>query len=192
MEKERESSTRRSIFREAAIKHYAQGRDKDALPRFVSPPVFLFLWVLLCLCAVAGLLAWNTRIAVYTPGIGMVAQDRASGQMVAVLFLRPDQQRHVRPGQPVQVRIGETGPHLQRMVTTVEPRLLSPEVARQRYHLDNALSLVVTQPSMVIVVALEASAVSPLYAGSLVRAQVQVGSQRVLALVPVLDKLIGA
>lgn len=192
MEKESAPFTRRSIFREAAIKHYVQGRDKDVLPRFVSPPVFLFLWALLSLCVIAGLLAWNTRIPIYAPGIGMVTQDRPSGQMVAILFLVPGQQPKVRPGQPIQAQIGTTGPRLQWTVTSVEPTLLSPEEAHHRYHLDNALSLLVTQPSVVIEVALDAGAVSPIYAGSLVHAQVQVGSQRVLALVPIVDKMIGA
>ncbi|MBV9690195.1 MAG: hypothetical protein JO202_10860 [Ktedonobacteraceae bacterium] len=43
----------RPIFRDRAIKHYLQGRQKDVLPHLIAPPIFLLLWMLLILLLVA-------------------------------------------------------------------------------------------------------------------------------------------
>ncbi len=185
------SNARRPIFRDAAIKQYIQGRDKDVLPRYVSPPIFLFLWIVVGFCITTGLIAWSTRIPVYVSGLGTVVKEHRSGQMVAIIFLSPDQRLRVRPGEPAQLQIGTLGPLLKQTVTFVKPNILSPGEARQDYNLDGAISLVVPQPSFVVVVALDARLVSPLYRGSLLRAEIQVGSQRVLSLLPVVGSLFG-
>lgn len=185
------SITKRSIFRERAIQHYARGREKDVLPRFVSPPVFWYLWIVLSLCLVLGWLVWNIRIPVYLPGIGAVVTNRSSGVARAVLFVSADQQRRVHPGEPVQLQIGSTGSLLLYTITTVASTLLSPEEARQQYHLDGSLSLLVTQPSVVAVVTLDARVPASTYAGSIVHAQIQDGTQRVLAFLPIVGPLIG-
>ncbi len=36
-----------SIFRERAMVHYLQRRQKDVLPRLIAPHTFVFLWILL-------------------------------------------------------------------------------------------------------------------------------------------------
>jgi len=35
------SQAQRPLFREHALKHYLQKREKDILPRLVSPPTFI-------------------------------------------------------------------------------------------------------------------------------------------------------
>ncbi|HEU5199037.1 MAG TPA: hypothetical protein VFU32_05340 [Ktedonobacterales bacterium] len=182
------SMPRRSIFREQALRHYRRSRDKDVLPRFVAPPVFLGFWIVLSLCLVAGGLAWNIRVPVYVAGSGVVA---FSGEAQAVLFVSAEQQPRIHPGEPVQVNIGSTGPRLLRAITTVVPTLLSPEQARQRYHLDGPLSLLVAEPSVVITVALDTTLSVSAYAGSIVSAQVQVGNVSILSYLPVIGRLIG-
>ena len=92
----------------------------------------------------------------------------------------------------MQVQIGSTGPRLLRTITAVAPTLLSPEEARQDYRLDGALSLLVTEPSVAITIALDASNSLSEYAGSIVSAQVQVGDVRLLSFVPMIGQLIGA
>jgi hypothetical protein len=56
------------IFRQNAVKHYMQSREKDTLPRFISLPIALFLWALLGLLLVVGLLAWYEQIPTYATG----------------------------------------------------------------------------------------------------------------------------
>jgi hypothetical protein len=53
------SQSQRPLFREHAMQHYLQKREKDILPHFVSPPVFVCAWILLSLAVAVGLLvAW--------------------------------------------------------------------------------------------------------------------------------------
>ena len=159
------------------MQHYAQSRDKDVLPRFVSPPVFLFLWMVLSLCLVLGWLACNIYIPVYTSAIGTIMGGRSSAGTQAVLFVPANQQHVVHAGEPVLLQIGSTDSRLLRTVTSVTATPLSPEQIRQRYHLDGGTSLLVTQPSVILMVALDEHISATSYGGSIVHAQVQVGAQ---------------
>ncbi len=58
-------SSKRTIFRSKALQHYAASRQKDVLPRLVSPPVFVFFWILLGLLLVAGITAWLAQVPTY-------------------------------------------------------------------------------------------------------------------------------
>lgn len=186
------STVRRSIFRESAIKHYRESHHKAVLPRYVSPPVFLLLWLFFGVCMSAAILAWNVRIPTYASGLGTIVQARQSTseahRFIAVIFFSPDVLPQLRPGQSIQLQTGSTGPTWVQTITAVEPALLSPSEARERYHLDAALSLLITQPSAIIEATFPAQ---PLDQGSIVHGRVQVGSQRLLALLPLLNDLIG-
>lgn len=185
-----------NIFREVALKHYLRGPSKDILPRFVSPRAFLYFWILFGLCVIAGILAWNTPIPIYETGEGTLVintqQSQEENQMLAVIFLAPDQLSKVKVGQSVQVKVGTTGLYEQSTIMTVEQTLLSPIEARKRYRLDGTMSLLVKQPATVVTVALDRTMIPQTYAGSIVQAQIQVGSQRVLFLLPVIGKLLGS
>lgn len=85
-----------------------------------------------------------------------------------------------------------SGLPLLRTITAVAPVPLSPEQARQHYHLDGASALLVTQPSVVIVVALDTQTPASRYAGSIVHAQVQIRRQSLLSFVPLVGSMIGA
>ncbi len=52
------SDAKRSIFREDAVRRYAEGRDRPVLPRFVSPHTFAWLWALLGLLLAGGAAVW--------------------------------------------------------------------------------------------------------------------------------------
>jgi hypothetical protein len=177
------SPTKRSIFRERAIQHYAQSRDQDVLPHFVSPPVFLFLWMIASLCLVLGLLAWHIRTPVYTAATGIIVGGSSSAETQAVLFVPADQQHVVHAGEPVQLQIGSSENRLLLTVASVTATPLSPERIRQHYHLDAGTSLLVTQPSVILVVTLDKYLSAASYGGSIVHAQVQVGEQSLLSFV---------
>jgi hypothetical protein len=63
---------------------------------------------------------------------------------------------------------------------------------RANYALTDALGLVVSQPAAVAVVTLQEGSVLQGYAGSLVGANIQIGTRSALSLLPVLDRLLGA
>ena len=81
------SLPKRSLFREQALHYHLGNRHKDVLPRFVSPPVFCFLWVLVVLCLIGWWIAGSVHLPVLTPGEGMVLTSRSSGETQIVLFV---------------------------------------------------------------------------------------------------------
>jgi hypothetical protein len=48
--------SRHQIFRDRAMNHYLQRRQKDVLPHLIAAPAFLFLWLLLALLLIATVL----------------------------------------------------------------------------------------------------------------------------------------
>jgi hypothetical protein len=176
-----------SIFRAEALQRYVQQQEKQVLPRFISPRSFVLLWVVLGLLGVAVGLAWLSRIPVYTSGSAAVVNEGEDGYGGAFLvaFFPPDSLPQLREGQALLVRLGREGQHLPRPIIEVAPEILSPEVARERFGLDSGTALVVDQPAAVAIAELEpvpAGLPASSYAGSVLRADVEVGSRRVLSL----------
>jgi len=180
-----------SIYRESALKQYIQGRDKDVLPRLVSPPAFLLLWILLGLFLVCGLLSWSLSVPVYATGTGIIFAGNIQGQTSVVLFFPASQFSVLHAGQSVHLTANATGLNEQQRIFAVEPDLLSPAEASQRYDLTGALALLVQQPSVAVIVDLNPTLPLSLYQGTLIQAQLQVGSQRLLNLLPLIGNGIG-
>ena len=189
--------SKRNIFRGKALQHYAASRQKEVLPRLISPPVFVFLWLLLALLLVASLAAWLTRVPTYvvTTGVvldqGSIQGQQANNEATAIVFVPFSHASQVYIGQPILLQIGATGTQLHYKVERVVPGILSPNEARRRYGLDNATSPTITGPSIVLTISLGPAFPAQQYAGSPVSAQLQIGSQRVLSLLPGLGQWIG-
>ncbi len=171
--------SKRGIFRNKALKYYMQSQERDILPRIVAPPVFLFLWILLGLLLASTVLAWLAHVPTSVAGSGVILDQKQAPSnysgAVAALFLPTTASGLVRPGQPVQVQIGTDAP-LTATLLTVEPGVQSPSEIRATY------AQVVAEPSVVVLISLGPGISVQVYADSLIHAQVQVGSQRVLSL----------
>jgi len=190
------TESKRAIFRHKALQQYQQSRNKTVLPRYVSPPVFVFLWILLVLLAIAGVAAWLGQVPTYVAGSGVVLEPGSTSQpgsdvAVAVVFVPATPSLALRPGMPVQLQIGSTGPQLTTTIATVVPEVVSPSEARTQYALGGVAAAVITQPSVAVTARLGSSIPAQVYAGSIVSAQVQVGTRSVLSLLPGLGSLIG-
>lgn len=190
------TASKRTIFRHKALQQYEQSRNKTVLPRYVSPPIFVCLWILLGLLIIAGVAAWLGQVPTYVAGSGVVLDPGSTTQQggneaVAVVFVPATASLTLRPGLPVQLQIGSTGPQVASTITTVEPGIVSPNEARDRYALGGVASAVITQPSVVVTARLGPSIPAQAYAGSIVSAQVQVGTRSVLSLLPGLGSLSG-
>ncbi len=188
--------SKRPIFRNKMLQQYKQKRNKTVLPRFASPPVFPFFWILLGLLLMAGVTAWLGQVPIYVAGSGVILHpgstvQQARDEAVAVIFVPATTSPKLRAGLAIQVQIGSTGSQLLGTLAMVEPGVISPSDARQRYGLGGDLASVITQPSYVATVKLGPTISAHLYTGSIVHAQVQVGTQRVLSLLPGLGTLFG-
>lgn len=188
-----------TIFRSKALELYRQSKERDILPRFVAPPVFLALWILLGLLLAGVVVAWLGRVPTYVAGAGVVLAapgqvgERASNQAIAVVFIptNPQQPLHLVPGMPVSLQIGSQGQTIHATLDSVEPGILSPGDARQRYGPGNNCANIISAPSLAVTVKLPATFPLRTYRGSSITAQVQVSSQSVLSLLPGLGPLIG-
>jgi hypothetical protein len=185
----------RTIFRESALQAYRRGPAKDIVPRLTSWPSIVCLWLLLAVLLVILAVAWSVRVPSYigTQGVilGSGAQARPSGGgTVAALFLLPDQSAHLRAGQPVHARIGSSGPAVLGAVAKVEPGVISPDTARAKYRFEPGGGAV-GQTWTVVIVRFGSSQPLADYGGRPLTAQVETGSQRLLALFPALGGLFG-
>src|SRR5579885_2954476 len=94
--------SRQPLFRAQALQHYARGREKTVLPRFVALPVLLCLWLLLGLLLLTTALAWRSQAQRYARAEGALlsspgVQQRATDEVQAILFV-PTTPRMTRQG----------------------------------------------------------------------------------------------
>ncbi len=101
---------------------------------------------------------------------------------VGVFFFPPAQAQNLHTGIPVRLHVGPSGSQFSSQIAAIGPGVMSPETLRAVFHLENA-SLPITQPSTVVIVKLN-PAFANAYAGSTVTANLQVGSERLISLLP--------
>jgi hypothetical protein len=183
----------KSLYRQSALEHYAQQREKDILPQFVSPPVFLLLWLLMFLLLAGLLVAWLTQVPVYTVASGIVQSSAAPASSTgqAVIFVPAAQASQVHNGMPVKLTVQSTGQEIDTTVSSVATTVLSPSDAQKQYQLGQNTTDIVPGPSIAVRVNLGTSLSSKTYAGSLLTARLQLGTQRLLSLLPGVGGLIG-
>jgi hypothetical protein len=169
-----------SIFRSKVVQKYMQNSEKNVLPRIVAPPVFAFCWVVLTLLIAAGIAVWSGRVPIYLIGSGIVldATSHQSDGVTAVVLLSSGGVSRLRTGLPVRIQIGHNGPVLDRTINAISEQPLSPAQVHQLYGLE------IAEPAFVLTVGLGPTIAGHLYAGSLVQAQIQVGTQSLLSLFP--------
>ena len=181
-------SPKGSIFRSKTVQKYMQNREKSVLPRVVAPSFFAFSWIVLTLLIAAGIAIWLGKVPQYLSGSGIVLTPSATAQTneeaMAVILLPASAAPQLKTGQPVQVQVGQSGLQVNRTIDSISQGLLSPSDVHQNY------GLTVGGPSLAVIVGLGPDIPAHLYAGSLIQAQIQVGSQSVLALFPVVNTLL--
>jgi hypothetical protein len=171
-----------SIFREKALKHYAQSRKRDILPNFSSIPAAIFSWVLLGLLIATGLLVWDTQVPLYTTGTGIVIQQptkyaqSGNRETDILLFFSPNVGPKLRAGLPVQLNMGATGQQLSSAITEIMPGTVTPREVLQSYGLQVS-NPVLKQPAILAFVSLGTAFPNSVYDGSIVSAQVKIGTQ---------------
>lgn len=182
------NNPKRSIFRSKTMQNYVQNREKSVLPRVVAPRIFFLCWLILTFLMVAGIAIWLGKVPLYITGSGVILGQNTSNtqneQATAVIILPSSSSARLRAGMPVQVKIGQDGPTLNRNIATISQAVLSPSDVRQQY------GLTVAEPSLLVTIGLGPAISQQVYAGSVVQVQIQVGSQSLLSLFPVIGTLL--
>ena len=182
--------TQRSIFRREAVRRYIEGKEKIVLPRLVAPHTFAYLWFLLGLLGVSCLIAWFTRVPVYATGSAVVIRwkDRSTKEgIVVAAFFSPQHLSSLQVAQKLFLRF-EASDRLSRAILTVESEIISPDAIQKQFALNSQIAQKITQPAAVVIAQLEPLPVVPAsaYLGSIGRAEIEVGSQRVVSLLPLI------
>jgi hypothetical protein len=186
----------RSIFREDAIRRYVASREEVVLPRWISPSSFLYLWVLLGLLLTGIFLAWCAKVPVSAAGKAMVirSRDRTTGvreEVVIATFFPAQTRSQLQAHQPILVHFEGISSldrgRSSRLRLTAKPVICSPEDIRNQFGLTASTALQINQPVAVAIVPLDPAALNlptSAYIGSTGTAEIVVGSQRLLSLLP--------
>ncbi|WP_376797537.1 hypothetical protein [Thermogemmatispora sp.] len=189
----------RPIFRQRALHHHLYGREKDILPHFMALPVPLLLWLLFGLLFGAAALAWTAEIPTYTAGPGVLLDAKAANARLleahgtlALIFLPWEARQSLRAGQPVQISLPAANLRLNSHIARILPGVTSPATACSYYaaHAYQGTSPV-TRPSVAALVPLDQPLSAGIYAGTSLTAQVQIGSTRLINLLPGIGMLLG-
>lgn len=178
---------KRRLFRTQALKHYAQNKQKDILPGFVAPPIFLMLWLLLLIIGAATFFAWQEQVPTYTQALGVVIEQQSELATV-LLFVPSGSVTSIAVGQEITLQVNVTGQQFQASITSVDPSSITPENADAHYALTGDTRFVITQPSTVVHIDLTPQQAGQVADHMSVSAQIQTGSHSLLSMMPDLLK----
>ena len=191
------SAKKRSIYRDDALLRYARGKDKSILPRFISTYTVAWLWIFFALLLASGLVSCLVRVPVYASGPAIVVDSGAYShitpdKLVMVVFLPADSLSDLHVGQNLFFNIDEKIDRLSRPIIAVQPEVCSPDKVRRQFLLDAKLALTITQPVVLAIAEFEplpSGLSASSFAGSLYLVNVEVSSQRLISLLPLINRL---
>ena len=166
-----------------------QAKAQTVLPRFIAPPAPLCLWLLLGCLFTVSVLAWLAHVPVYRNGIATVVN---SNEELIVAFFPPESKSEMRAGQNLSLKLDPAGPPSVRTIAAIEPTILSPAEARKKFNLHDATARIYQSPAAIVIARLEKPSETlpaSAYEGIVVEAQVEIGSQRLVTLLPVVGRL---
>ena len=198
----------RRLFRASAVQRYNERLEKIILPRYASPPWVLILWGFFGLQLAFTALLWTARMPVYASGPAVVVATSLApadlrlanaNEAVVAAFLPAEFAGQVAENQRARLHFGRppaagddgsAEDSTTSVVAAVAPHAISPAAARSRYGLDDSTGLLVEGPVVVALIPLDGLTVALL--GSSGEAQIEVGSQTGLALLPGIGRFFAA
>ena len=174
----------RRIFRDTAVKQYIERHQQEVLPHLVSPSGMFFIWILLALIVIGGIIIWSIPVPMHITAMGIVSeqQNQLDNSPVVFVFVSANQQSIIQPGQPVRMQVSNTNLVFQGTVTQIKPDLSNTTNLRQQYGLNENFLSGVTQPLVTLTVRSHTRFSLPINAGKALTATITVGSQTVLSL----------
>ena len=185
----------RSIFREEVVKRYLQANDESVFPRILAPRTFIYLWVLVGLSVISLLIAWCISVPVMIPGQAIVieTQNESGYDLELAILFSSEYRQTVKTGQSVFVSIESNNKPTQQQISTVAPRTLSPEEAMEIYAASICSPLLILQPVSVVFSEFHPPNIglkSRDFRGSVYTVEIEIGTQRLITLIPVIGGLI--
>jgi hypothetical protein len=171
------------FFRSRALQHYLEGREESVVPRLISPPVFVCLWILLLLFVVGIAGASFLKMPVYAPGVAVITRGVCAPakdcKLMIVALLPPESLSHLHVGQTIYLEQSGKADRVRASLIGIEPTVESPETIRSRFGIDKSWGSIGDHPSAVAIAQWVGAAE---YAGSVLPVQVEFGSRRIVSL----------
>jgi hypothetical protein len=189
------TSASRPLFRASATERYVQGREETVLPPLIRPRVTRLAWLLLALLVLAGGAAWWAQVPIFVTGSAIVIPSPESGaaDTYALALFPTESLGSLHVGQDVFLRLNALAQPVIRPIAEVTPEVLSPAEVARRFDLNPAAALSIQGPSVAALINLGATVnerPASRYAGSVYPVDAEVGSRRLLSLLPVFGRLL--
>jgi hypothetical protein len=186
----------RSIFRKEAIEEYIHEQENKVLLKFVSPRLFLCLWVILGLLSGLGVWLCFAEVPLFVSGQGMIVdQDKMNAcqeEMLCIIaFFPPDIQSRLFAGKKLMIKQKNQREWLDQPIVILESEVLSPAEIRKRYHEQAGGMPLPDQPSAVAICRLDPdmhTMHSDLAIEGAFEVRIDAGTRRLGSFLPVLDR----
>ena len=177
----------RTIFRTEAVQRYWHQRKSAVLPRFITPPVVLFLWVLLGTLIAVGWITWVAQVPMFESGVAVVSADEVN-EIGLIVLLPPESLTRLQPGQVVWIQLHEVDvPMQQTVLSAVAPAISNPDEVQARFNLRDGAAAAVTEPVVVALAPFPPDNFGQnTYTGAVLPVKVESGSRRIISLLPVI------
>jgi hypothetical protein len=185
----------KDVCRPAPFRYCHTGREEAALPQFVTPPVFVCLWLNVALLLSAAACVWMRRTPVYASGPAVVENCETSARNTrgtrVIAFLPPEHLIHLRIGQILLLRSNTGQPNRRSAIAEVMPEIIDPHMKHARFALSAAATAAISQRSAVVIARCESfradTGVLP-SAGILNRAEIMISSRRIMPVLPLIGR----
>lgn len=184
----------RSLFRTSATERYVQNREAVVLPRLIYPSTLVFLWLFFALLVVVGWITWSTRFPIFDSGLAVVVKPPKSDEMIFVALFSPIHLSRLKVGKAMFLTSDGAEERIRRNITAVEQNVLSPTAIVQQFDMGLGAAANVGQPAAVATARFELptnTSDASSYLGSVYQAKVEVGSSRIVSLLPVIGRFFG-
>ena len=185
---------RRSLFRTSAVERYLQNREAAVLPRLVHPRTLAFLWLLFVFLMAAGWIAWSTHLPIFDSGSAIVTKSPKSKEIIFVALFSPNYLSRLKVGETIFLTTDGADERTKQTITAVERNVLSPTVIVRQFDMGLSAAANIGQPAAVVTARFEPPTNTldlSSYLGSVYQAEVEVGSRRVVSLLPVIGRFFG-
>ena len=180
------------LFRRRAIERYQESRAESAPPRFAPPRVRRYVGVVCALLTACALLMWATPAPVYlSVRAAAVASKGAFGQPperpLLLVFIPAADGPSLKEGQRVYFKPHKQDQMMSGTLVAFEPQAVSNAEVLSRYDLAAGEPLEINEPVVVGVARIEpppTDAAPNVEAGSVFDAKLEIGSKRLISLIP--------
>ena len=190
------NQVKRSIFRKEAIEEYIHEQENQAFLKFVSPRLFICLWVILGLLSGLGVWLCFAEIPLFVSGRGMIVdkdkRNACQGQKTCfAAFFPPNVCSYLIAGKSLMIKQKDQRRWLDQPIIIVESAVLSPNEIQKSYFPKAGGMPLPNQPVAVAVCCLDLSTHptrSDLPIDGTFEVRIDIGTRRLLSFLPLMDR----